>query len=649
VSPVLQWTFALLSLLVLGTVVAAVLQEWRADWRVWQRRYARLEGAGGGLGDDESGIRQIWLPALDRVDRCTTCHLGATDPERRDAPQPFRAHGGTWLDTHRPDRFGCTGCHAGQGEATSFRGAAHEPIPSWPRPMVSRELMESRCGACHLEREPSGAWWLARGRALITDRNCVACHELPGRNPSEVRAPRLDGLSAKVRPAWLRGWLANPKAYLPRSRMGDFRLAREEVEALTAFLLEPHGDEGLAEVDWSRASPERGGELFRRSRCVTCHSLNGRGGTLAPELAHVGAKVTRDWLFAWIRDPHRLQPDTLMPRYRFTDAEVRDLAAYISRDLAEPLGQGDDDTPPDPGRAAEGRRIFERRGCYSCHGLEGFPSLARIGPSLTGVGDRALEPAPLAARGIQADLPNWIFTKVSHPEQVLEGARMPTFGFAPDEAAAVTVALLSHRARPVEPAYTTRDKDRPAWEPQGRFGALVRRYRCLSCHQVQGTGGTLSTVSLDRIGSQLRRPYSEQYVQNPIAVRVGLAERMPHLNIAAEEARVLADYLSTVMVDDALAGEVPRDAATLARGRALFDRRGCVSCHIVGERGGFVGPDLNGSGTRLQPGWVVAFLLDPERWKPATLQPDYGLERDEAEALAAYTLSLPPRRGRVVE
>jgi len=648
----LQWSFTLLSVALLGTAVAAVVAEVRADWRVWQSRFARLEGAQAaqGAGDDgERGIQQIWLPALDRVDRCTSCHLGIASPEMTEAEQPFRAHRGSWLDVHRPDRFGCTTCHGGQGEATTYRGAAHEPLTFWPEPIASRELMEARCGTCHRERQPRAARWLARGRALMTDRNCVACHELPERDVSEVRAPRLDGLLVKVGPAWLRGWLAGPKAYLEGSRMGDFRLGPEEVEALTAFLLQPHGVPALDLVDWSRADSERGGELFRRSRCVTCHSVNGRGGSLAPELAHVGAKVTRDWLNAWIRDPHRLQPDTLMPRFRFTDGEVRDLAAYVVRDLADPAGLAFDDSPPDPALAAEGRRIFERRGCYSCHELEGFPSLPRIGPSLVGVGDRVLEPAPLVARGIRPTLPNWIFTKVSHPDHVLDGARMPTFGFRPDEAAAITVALLSQRARAVPDAWTTRDPERPAYEPQGDFGALVRRYRCLSCHQIRGSGGTLSTVPLDRIGSQLRRDHIEQYVQNPIAVRVSLPERMPHLNVAPEEARLLADYLSTVMVDDALSAEVPRDPATVARGRELFERHGCVGCHIVGERGGYVGPELNGSGSRLQPGWTVAWLLDPERWKPGTLQPDYGLGRADAEALAAYTLSLPARQARAVE
>jgi mono/diheme cytochrome c family protein len=652
----LLFAFAALSLAMVATVVWAVLKEARAEWRVWQGRYAAIESqkAGAASGEDAShGLQQVWLPDLDRVDRCVSCHLGIADPEGKDAPQPFRTHPGRWLETHRPDRYGCTACHGGQGEATTHRGAAHQPIPHWPEPMASRELMEARCGTCHRERRPPGTDWLGRGRALMADRNCAACHEVPGHDVAEVRSPRLDGLPLKVSPAWVRAWLKKPTSYLPKSRMGNFRLSDRDIEALAAFLLQPRGSPALDPVDFSKADAEKGGEIFRRSRCVTCHAVDGRGGTLAPELTHVGAKASPEWLYSWIRDPHRFQPKTLMPRFRFTDEEVLHLAAYLSSELGEAPGDFTaSDAPPSPALAEEGRSIFEKRGCYSCHELEGFPALARIGPKLAGIGDRVLEPAPLVARGTLATLPNWLFTKVSGPEQVLDGARMPTFGFAEDEAGAVTVALLSLRAKEPPPARTTRDPVRPPYVPQGEFGALVRRYRCLSCHTIGGSGHLmangqpLSTVPLDRIGSQLTREHLERFVARPYGVRVGLPERMPHLNIAPEEARTIAGYLSTVMVDDAIEGEVARDAATVARGKELFDRHGCVGCHIVGDRGGYVGPDLNGSGARLKPGWTVAWLMEPERWKPGTLEPSRGLAKRDAEALAAYVLSLPARKGK---
>jgi mono/diheme cytochrome c family protein len=652
VSPGLRWAFAAASLGLLATVVWAGIAEYRAEWRVLQRRYRALAPAGPAAPEradapDESGLRQIWLTDIDRVDRCTSCHLGVAEPEAKGAPAPFRPHPGPWLETHRPDRFGCTVCHGGQGEATTFAGAAHRRARGGADAMASRELMEARCGECHRERAPRETPWLARGRAIIADRNCAACHELPGFDAAEVRAPRLDGLARKVSPAWLRAWLKQPRAYFAKTRMGEFRLSDRDIEALTAFLLGQPAREALDAADWSRADAERGGEIFRRSRCVTCHSVNGRGGTLGPELTHVGSKASREWLYTWLRDPHRLQPKTLMPRFRFADEEARDLAAYLASDLGEaPKDFTASDAPPSPQLAAEGRRVFEKRGCYSCHDLEGFPKLARIGPKLAAIGDRVLETGPLEARNLAPTLPNWLFLKVRTPDAVLDGARMPTFGFDEKDGAALAVALMSLRAREMPASRRTEDPAREAWNPQGEIGAIVRRYRCLSCHSVRGAGGTLSTVALDRIGSQLTRGHIESFVQKPYGVRVSLQERMPQLGVTPAEAKVVADYLSTVMIDDALEGDVPRDAATVERGRALFARDGCAACHIAGEKGGYVGPELNGSAARLKPGWTVSWLMGPQRWKPGTLEPDRGRSREEAEALAAYVLSLPGRRAK---
>jgi mono/diheme cytochrome c family protein len=335
-----------------------------------------------------------------------------------------------------------------------------------------------------------------------------------------------------------------------------------------------------------------------------------------------------------------------MPRFRFSDAEIRDLVAYLRNDLAaEPPGSASNDQP-DPALAGEGRALFERRGCGSCHGLTDGPPVARIGPKLTAIGDRVLEPAPLLLRDLEPTLPNWLGLKVREPDAVLDGARMPTFGFDAREAAELAVALSSLRARTMPETRTTKDPPLSFAEPQGEFGSLVRRYRCLSCHTLAGAGGTLSTVALDRIGSQLRREYLEGFLVEPVAVRVGLAERMPKLGLTAGEAKTLAAHMSAVLVDDTLAGDLPADAATLARGKLLLDRLGCIGCHMVGEGGGYVGPELNGSGLRLLPRWTAEFLRDPERWKPGTLQPSYGLSGEEAEALAAYTLSLPARKGR---
>jgi mono/diheme cytochrome c family protein len=204
----------------------------------------------------------------------------------------------------------------------------------------------------------------------------------------------------------------------------------------------------------------------------------------------------------------------------------------------------------------------------------------------------------------------------------------------------VTVALLSLRAADLPASRVTNEPLVPPYEPQGEFGALVRRYRCLSCHQIRGWGGDLSTVPLDRIGGQLQRGYLQSYLANPGAVRVSVEERMPQFYMTPAEARTLADYLATVFVDDGLEAPVATSPGGARHGQQIFERLGCRGCHIVGGQGGYVGPDLSDSGRRLKPGWTTAWLLKPQKWKPGTLQPDYGLTPEDAQALTAYLMSL---------
>lgn len=244
--------FGLGSLALLVTTVGAFWHEYRAEWRVWQRLDAALSGNDGG-----AGLRQIWLADMNRVDRCTSCHLRLDTPVAGAPAAPLRAHPEGWLEAHRVDQFGCSACHGGVGEATSRRGVGHPGAGASVDPLVSRELMEARCGTCHLEREPRGADLLARGRARIAESSCTACHEIPGFDTREVRVPRLDGLSQKAGPSWLRRWLRKPSDLLPRTRMGNFRLTIEEIDALSALLLQP-GAPALAPAA-ARGDPARGG------------------------------------------------------------------------------------------------------------------------------------------------------------------------------------------------------------------------------------------------------------------------------------------------------------------------------------------------------------------------------------------------------
>ena len=68
--------------------------------------------------------------AMPAVDRCTSCHLGITDPDFADAEQPFTTHPNldlylTSKSPHPEESFGCTSCHAGRSRGTSFVSSSH--------------------------------------------------------------------------------------------------------------------------------------------------------------------------------------------------------------------------------------------------------------------------------------------------------------------------------------------------------------------------------------------------------------------------------------------------------------------------------------------------------------------------------------------
>jgi mono/diheme cytochrome c family protein len=236
---------------------------------------------------------------------------------------------------------------------------------------------------------------------------------------------------------------------------------------------------------------------------------------------------------------------------------------------------------------------------------------------------------------------NYIFLKTIHPEALLQPSLMPTFDFTSRQAAGITLALAGLRSSDLPASFVEKRPPVAPYRPAGAFGALMERYRCLSCHSIGGFGGNLSTVPLDRIGSQLQRDYVVDYLLNPGAVRVSVEARMPVFHMLPAEARTIADYASLVFLDDGFEAYDARfTPADVQKGQDLYARLGCVGCHQVGTAGGYVGPDLSTSGRRLKPGWVAAWLRSPGRHKPGTLQPDYGLSAADARALTAYVCSL---------
>jgi hypothetical protein len=127
-------------------------------------------------------VQQVQLPdhfnnvnfmRIPRVDRCTTCHMGADrkgfeDPKIRTVyrthPRLHRMVGSE--SVHPANSFGCTPCHGGRDRATSFWSSGHSPESErqermWTRkydwefdrfnetPVLPLKYAEAGCYRCH--------------------------------------------------------------------------------------------------------------------------------------------------------------------------------------------------------------------------------------------------------------------------------------------------------------------------------------------------------------------------------------------------------------------------------------------------------------------------------------------------------------------
>ena len=92
--------------------------------------------------------------------------------------------------------------------------------------------------------------------------------------------------------------------------------------------VEPAAPRG-ASFNLERASADRGKRLFGEMNCIACHRVQGKGGSIAPDLWGVGNRREPEWIFKHFRDPQGMTPGTLMPRFPLADNEFLDLTAYL--------------------------------------------------------------------------------------------------------------------------------------------------------------------------------------------------------------------------------------------------------------------------------------------------------------------------------
>jgi mono/diheme cytochrome c family protein len=366
--------FAVLGITIAILVLLGYFKDENREWKYWQREYIQQEIAAASTEQDLERamripveIRQILPVGLDRVDRCTSCHLAVEDPLYDGKDQPLAYHPNHSL--HPIEKFGCTVCHRGQGRATE-KEAAHGHVKHWEEPMLSTAYIEASCAKCHAAAGVPGASRLVQGARLFEEQGCIGCHKLRG--SGLAIGPDLDRTGLKHSPEWLVDYLKHPGKILPGSNMPAVKLEHGDLEALALFLLGQTG-EILSEYHVSRKilpAPETGRRIFNQRGCVGCHSIDGTGGTVGPDLKNVVQRRSMDWIIDHFVNPQAMSPGTVMPMYNFSQGEILALSGFLTS-LADPTMVTSWRETYAATPEVRGRAVYLKYGCGGCHGPDG--------------------------------------------------------------------------------------------------------------------------------------------------------------------------------------------------------------------------------------------------------------------------------------
>jgi len=298
---------------------------------------------------------------------------------------------------------------------------------------------------------------IAHGRKRIVELGCAACHEINGVQKPENFAPELSTIGSKplAQIVFLPGMehslssyivakIGQPRAFGASVKMPQFTLTASQTDALTTALLaltarsrSMPDDLRVPEVLETNYQPAgHAGKLITELACFSCHSFNGRGGDMAPDLTWEGSSVQRQWLTSFLHNPNTLRPSLIrrMPRFNLSDSDTTELTDYILTVYQSPAIDSDFVAPTTAPEAVEhGRQLFySKYACQACHIVDTKTDKGYIGPTLTQVGSR-LTPA-------------WIYAWLKNPQALRPGVAEPNQNMSDEDARALTAFLMSQKA-----------------------------------------------------------------------------------------------------------------------------------------------------------------------------------------------------------
>ena len=552
-------------------------------------------------------------------------------------------HRDVLLAKHPVDRFGCTPCHGGQGQALTAKAAhALTHAEYWLTPVLGMDehtgrtsehtkgYMESNCRRCHdgvmmldygvnpeTDQPQDYAPNLTKGLALFEDLGCHGCHAVEGysaiENISKV-GPSLAKVGSKIKDTtWLESWIKKPEAYLPNTTMPNFFPA-----------------DGMTQVVYLKNGGQKTGVVTKTDNGIIIKTDD---GTEYP------------------------YPDSYV--LRIVD-EVKSIAAYLAQMHDANLDEVNPNYAESQRAIKAGEETVKTVGCLTCHAVGDLGS--DFAPALDSVGAKVT--------------PSYLRQWIEDPKLYDPDTSMPSLRLSDAEIDNVVSYLMSlQEPTPNASAESIGEIDVAEGE------ALVRTYGCFGCHEIPGFENESKVgADLGEFGAKMADEldfgdtvgiehtwtgWTLGKVTDPRRYQTRrIASRMPVFQINDADARALAVLLKSFQPEKYPLSYIHNRSEKLNRidaGRRLVKKYNCTGCHEIEGGGGdyidvivaheglnetnakqFAPPTLKAEGARVYPDWLFTFLKEPSdiRYGLKVRMPSFGLSDDEATTLVKYFSAL---------
>lgn len=414
----------------------------------------------------------------------------------------------------------------------------------------------------------------------------------------------------------------------------------------------------------------RGRELLSYLNCQGCHKLNNIDrSALGPDLSSVGYKVSRQWIYKWLKEPRNVLDkdgnvtvngyesgdESRMPKFRLSEEEIKALSGFLSVQKATPIESYKINPAvvatwsKNPELVSQGEVRFRQMMCTTCHPLAvtraGETKLigGNVGPELTKVGSK-----------VNAE---WLVSWLRNPKGYLPHSNMPRYGWSDEDLYKVSQYVMNKLTD--SDLLTNVPQLGAATDDEVKTGKrLFAEKGCASCHALSGIApqkdfgpdltalGAKNASELEFSKSKIDHTllsYIQAKLQDPVSVNP--AARMPQYSWSPADLEAVTTALlsqsgppATSALQHLVIAKKDASFQPVGAFAEIYERYKCYACHRFNGFGGTLAPDLSFEGSRAQKKWIADFLKNPQTIRPALIlrMPQFNMSDKDAATAAEY-------------